>query len=241
VDWHLYTANRVTTNQHRDASPITAPLTGDLLAALPAGAAEEILEPGACILRGFAHALQAQLLCEIEAVASQAAFRNWLTPGGRRMSVAMTNCGTVGWVSDRSGYRYSEQDPVTRRRWPAMPELFLTLARSAAQRAGYLDFTPDACLVNRYETDTRLSLHVDQDERDATAPIVSVSLGAAATFLWGGLQRQDRTRRQWLASGDVVVWGGAARFVHHGIAPLAAADHPLTSSRRFNLTFRKAL
>ena len=229
------------TIMRRDASPTTAPHTGDLLAALPGSAAEEVLERGACILRSFAHTLQEQLLHEIEAVASQAAFRNWLTPGGRRMSVAMTNCGTVGWVSDRSGYRYSEQDPTTCRHWPAMPELFLTLARSAALHAGYPNFTPDACLVNRYETDTRLSLHVDQDERDATAPIVSVSLGAAATFLWGGLQRKDRTRRYWLAGGDVAVWGGAARFVHHGIAPLAAADHPLTGSRRFNLTFRKAL
>src|SRR5687768_16980092 len=122
------------TKQHRDESPLTVPLTGNLLAALPVGAAEEMLEPGACILRGFAHALQSQLLHEIEVVASQAMFRNWLTPGGRRMSVAMTNCGTVGWVSDRSGYRYSEQDPTTCRRWPAMPEVFLTLARSAARR-----------------------------------------------------------------------------------------------------------
>jgi alkylated DNA repair protein (DNA oxidative demethylase) len=228
------------TNGLRDQPPAAAPLTGNLLAALPIVAAEQILEPGACILRAFAHAQQSQLLREIDAIASQAAFRHWLTPGGRHMSVAMTNCGTVGWVSDRSGYRYTEHDPTTRHRWPAMPELFLTLARSAALRAGYPDFTPDACLVNRYETDTRLSLHVDQDERDAAAPIVSVSLGAAATFLWGGLQRKGRARRWLLESGDVVVWGGPARFVYHGIAPLAVADHALTGSRRFNLTFRKA-
>lgn len=202
---------------------------------------ELALQPGACILRGFAHALQAPLLDEIPALASRAAFRHWLTPGGRRMSVAMTNCGKVGWVSDRRGYRYCEHDPSTQQRWPGMPELFLTLACSAALRAGYPDFDPDACLVNRYETDTKLSLHIDQDERDATAPIVSVSLGASATFLWGGLQRTDRTRRWLLESGDVVVWGGPARFVYHGVAPLAAAHHPLTGSRRFNLTFRKAL
>lgn len=156
------------------------------------------------------------------------------------MSVAMTNCGSVGWVSDRRGYRYCESDPVTQRCWPAIPELFLTLARTAAQRAGYHAFAPDACLVNRYETGTRLSLHADQDERDAAAPIVSISLGAPATFLWGGLERSVRTRRWLLASGDVMVWGGPARFIYHGVAPLAAADHPLTGSRRFNITFRKA-
>jgi DNA oxidative demethylase len=225
----------------RNQAPGSEPHTGDLLACLPSVAKTETLQPGACILRGFAHSLQLQLLQAIEAVASQAAFRHWLTPGGRRMSVAMTNCGNVGWVSDHSGYRYSEQDPTTQRRWPAMPELLATLARNAALHAGYPDFTPDACLVNRYETGTRLSLHVDQDERDATAPIVSVSLGAAATFLWGGLQRHDRTHRWRLESGDVVVWGGAARYVYHGIAPLLTADHPLTGNRRFNLTFRKAL
>lgn len=219
---------------------ITKPVTGDLLAGLPAVAEEVRLEPGACILRGFADAAQLPLLREIEALARAAPFRQWLTPGGRRMSVAMTNCGSVGWVSDRAGYRYSELDPTTGQRWPAMPEFLLSLAQNAALRAGYPRFTPDACLVNRYETGTRLSLHVDQDERDAAAPIVSVSLGAAATFLWGGLQRKDRTRRWPLTGGDVVVWGGAARFVYHGIAPLAAADHPLTGSHRFNLTFRKA-
>jgi DNA oxidative demethylase len=224
-----------------DAGREPRPLRGNLLADLPATLQRRALQPGACILHGFAHALQASLLAAIATVARQAEFRHWLTPGGRRMSVAMTNCGQVGWVSDRKGYRYCEHDPGTQQRWPAMPESFLTLARNAALQAGYPDFNPDACLVNRYDTATRLSLHVDQDERDAAAPIVSVSLGVPATFLWGGLRRADRTRRYLLESGDVVVWGGPARFIYHGVAPLAAAEHSLTGSRRFNLTFRKAL
>jgi DNA oxidative demethylase len=233
--------NAISADRVIEAGRDLQPVTGDLLTDLPVRLEQRALQSGACILHGFAHALQAPLLTEIAAVARQAEFRHWLTPGGRRMSVAMTNCGQVGWVSDRRGYRYCEHDPGTQQRWPAMPEVFLTLARSAASQAGYRDFNPDACLVNRYETATRLSLHVDQDERDAAAPIVSVSLGVAATFLWGGLQRTDRTRRYLLESGDVVVWGGPARFVYHGVAPLAAAEHLLTGSRRFNLTFRKAL
>jgi DNA oxidative demethylase len=215
-------------------------VSGDLFAQLPVAHEEQALAPGALILRGFAAADQEPLLQGVREIARIAPFRQWLTPGGRRMSVAMTNCGVVGWVSDQRGYRYCERDPTTQLPWPAMPAAFLELAQTAAERAGYEDFQPDACLVNRYETGTRLSLHVDQDERDAAAPIVSVSLGAAATFLWGGLARSDRTQRIPLVGGDVVVWGGPSRFIFHGIAPLSAADHPLTGSRRFNLTFRKA-
>ena len=217
------------------------PATGDLFSATPAPFATRTLGPGAYLLQSFAHAQQSSLLAAIEAITSQASLRHWVTPGGRRMSVGMTNCGEVGWVSDRSGYRYSATDPLTGRRWPALPELFMTLAHSAAAQAGYLNFVPDACIVNCYTTGTRLSLHVDQDERDAAAPIVSVSIGVAATFLWGGLARNDRTQRLRLAGGDVVVWGGPARFIYHGVAPLSEAHHPLTGSRRFNLTFRKAL
>lgn len=215
-------------------------VTADLLALLPAAPRTEDLAPGAAVLRAFARAEQAALLQAIAAITADAPLRHWLTPGGRRMSVAMTNCGAVGWVSDRSGYRYCEHDPTTRQRWPAMPAAFLELAQRAAACVGYHDFRPDACLVNRYEPGTRLSLHVDQDERDAAAPIVSVSLGAAASFLWGGLARADRTRRIVLESGDIMVWGGPSRFVYHGVASLAEADHPLTGSTRFNLTFRKA-
>lgn len=230
----------------RIAERIAAPLARvvsaslDLLAEVPPVEPVQALAAGAVLLRGFARAQQESLLRGIEQVAAHAPFRTLLTPGGRRMSVAMTNCGALGWTSDRSGYRYCERDPLTQRPWLRMPPEFRNLARCAAAQAGYLDFQPDACLVNRYATGTRLSLHVDQDERDASAPIVSVSLGVPATFLWGGVARSDRTRRLLLESGDVVVWGGPARFIYHGVAPLAAGDHPLTGSLRFNLTFRKA-
>jgi alkylated DNA repair protein (DNA oxidative demethylase) len=155
------------------------------------------------------------------------------------MSVAMTNCGERGWVSDRSGYRYDAVDPETQRPWPAMPQLFRTLAQDAAAAAGYAGFAPDACLINRYLPGTRLSLHQDRDELDLRAPIVSVSLGLPAVFLWGGLRRADRPTRVRLAHGDVVVWGGPSRLVFHGIAPLAEGDHALTGRERINLTFRK--
>jgi alkylated DNA repair protein (DNA oxidative demethylase) len=163
-----------------------------------------------------------------------------ITPGGFRMSVAMTNCGRVGWVSDRSGYRYDPVDPENGQPWPAIPASFLDLARRAAGIAGFA-FDPDCCLINRYEPGTKLSLHQDRDERDFTAPIVSVSLGLPAVFLWGGLKRSDRPRRIRLESGDVVVWGGPSRLTYHGVAPLAAGEHPVTGQVRINLTFRKAL
>jgi alkylated DNA repair protein (DNA oxidative demethylase) len=164
-----------------------------------------------------------------------------VTPGGYRMSVAMTNCGRAGWVTDRTGYRYDLVDPMTGRPWPAMPAAFRRLARAAATIAGYARFEPDACLINRYEPGTRLSLHRDENERDLTAPIVSVSLGLPAVFLFGGASRTDRPRRIPLESGDIVVWGGALRLVYHGVAPLPDGDHPLAGRRRINLTFRKAL
>jgi DNA oxidative demethylase len=215
-------------------------VTGDLLADLPGEVFTEHLAAGAAILRACARAEQQQLLQAIQQIAALAPLRNLLTPGGRRMSVAMTNCGELGWISDHRGYRYCDRDPITQQYWPAMPQSFRTLARSAAAQAGYPDFQPDACLVNRYQPGTRLSLHVDQDEQDVMAPIVSVSLGVPATFLWGGSNRSDRIQRHLLTSGDVVVWGGRSRFVYHGIAPLAEAQHPLTGDCRFNLTFRKA-
>ncbi len=155
------------------------------------------------------------------------------------MSVAMTNCGRVGWVSDRTGYRYDPVDPDTKVPWPAMPPAFLDLAARAAAEAGFANYDPDACLINRYVAGARLSLHQDRDEKDAWAPIVSVSLGLPATFLWGGKRRSDPVRRMRLESGDVVVWGGPARFVYHGVAPLKEGDHPLTGAARINLTFRK--
>ena len=157
------------------------------------------------------------------------------------MSAAMTSCGKVGWITDKEGYRYAPADPTTGRRWPAMPEQFRRLAAAAAVAGGFPGFVPDACLINRYAPGARLSLHRDEDERDFTRPIVSVSLGLGAVFLFGGPRRADRPHRIPLTSGDVVVWGGPARLAYHGVAPLAAGDDPLTGRCRVNLTFRKAL
>jgi alkylated DNA repair protein (DNA oxidative demethylase) len=157
-----------------------------------------------------------------------------------RMSVAMSNCGALGWVSDRQGYRYSPLDPDSGRQWPAMPEVFCQLAQMAAAAAGFPGFTPDACLINRYEPGSKLSLHQDKDERDREAPIVSVSLGLPAVFLFGGLKRKEPTTRVLLAHGDVVVWGGPARLRYHGVQTLKHGLFPETGNCRINLTFRKA-
>jgi alkylated DNA repair protein (DNA oxidative demethylase) len=158
-----------------------------------------------------------------------------------RMSVAMTNCGDAGWLSDRRGYRYDAIDPETSRPWPAMPDVFLHLATRAASAAGFERFAPNACLINRYEPGARLTLHQDRDERAFAAPIVSISLGVPATFLWGGSRRAVRPRRIRVDHGDVVVWGGPARLNFHGTESLREEHHALTGNRRFNLTFRRAL
>jgi DNA oxidative demethylase len=201
---------------------------------------EESLGAGAIVLRGFALADEAALLTAVEDVVAKAPLRHMVTPGGFRMSVAMTNCGTYGWVTDRTGYRYDRVDPASGVSWPAMPEAFSTLAARAAAAAGFEGFAADACLVNRYEPGARLTLHQDKNERDFGAPIVSVSLGIPAVFLFGGRKRSDRHRRVALAHGDVVVWGGPARLRYHGVAPLADNRHPLLGRQRFNLTLRKA-
>ncbi|WP_454725073.1 MULTISPECIES: DNA oxidative demethylase AlkB [Cupriavidus] len=199
----------------------------------------EPIVPGATVLRGFARAQGPALLAAAHEVAAQAPWRHLITPGGLRMSVAMTNCGRFGWVSDATGYRYEPADPLSGQPWPPMPGGFLALARAAAAEAGFADFHPDACLLNRYLPGTRLSLHQDRDELDLRAPIVSVSLGLPAVFLFGGLRRADPCQRMRLAHGDVVVWGGPARLAFHGVAPLADGDHALGGRERINLTFRK--
>jgi DNA oxidative demethylase len=203
--------------------------------------AAEPIVVGAVVLRGFARQDAAALLAAVEEISAVAPFRHMVTPGGWRMSAAMTSCGQVGWVTDKTGYRYAAADPTTGRPWPPMPERFRRLAASAAATGGFSDFAPDACLINRYAPGARLSLHRDEDERDFTAPIVSVSLGLGAVFLFGGDRRPDRPRRIALENGDVVVWGGPARLAYHGVAPLAAGVDPLTGDCRINLTFRKAL
>ena len=199
------------------------------------------LGDGAVLLRGRALAVDATLLSAIEAIAVQSPFRRMVTPGGFQMSVAMTNCGRVGWVTDRTGYRYDPCDPESGSAWPAMPDVFRGLARDAASEAGFEDFTPEACLVNRYEPGARLSLHQDKDEKNYAHPVVSVSLGLPATFQFGGLKRSDRPMKVPLQHGDVVVWGGPTRLVYHGVLALKDGEHPLLGRRRFNLTLRKAL
>jgi len=201
---------------------------------------KEQLAAGAFLLCGFALSEENAVLSAVHEVTAFSPFRHMITPGGYRMSVAMTNCGSLGWVTDRSGYRYDSRDPKTGRPWPAMPAALLRLAQTASDEAGFPNFFPDACLVNRYEAGAKLSLHQDKDEQDFAAPIVSVSLGIPATFLFGGVQRADKTQRVRLVHGDVVVWGGPARLRYHGVLPLKPAHHPAFGASRVNLTFRKA-
>ncbi len=218
------------------------PVMGDLLSGLkPQGPAIETLADGATLLRGFAVAEAVALVTALGPITEAAPFRHMVTPGGHTVSVAMTNCGDAGWVTDRSGYRYVTHDPETGRSWPAMPPAFLDLAPRAAAAAGFAGFAPVSCLINRYAPKAKMSLHQDKDEGDFSAPIVSVSLGLPAVFLFGGLKRSDRPRRIRLESGDVVVWGGPARMNYHGVAPLADGADPLTGIYRINLTFRRAI
>jgi DNA oxidative demethylase len=199
---------------------------------------EEIAD-GAVLLRGFVKPIESELIDTVRAIVAQSPFRRMTTPGGHLMSVAMTNCGERGWITDHTGYRYDPIDPRTSAPWPAMPPVLRDLALRAAEQGGFAGFAPDACLVNRYEPGTRLSLHQDKDELDYSAPIVSVSLGLPATFLFGGMARSDKPRRFRLIHGDVVVWGGPSRLAYHGVAPLADGEHALLGRKRINLTFRK--
>jgi DNA oxidative demethylase len=215
-------------------------LTADLFASAPdVHPSQEVMTEGAVLLRGFAGPIDSEMIAVLRHIAAQAPFRHMVTPGGHRMSVAMTNCGSAGWITDRVGYRYGANDPETGRPWPAMPPLLRDLAGQAADRAGFAGFAPDVCLINRYVPGARMSLHQDRDELDFGAPIVSVSLGLPAIFLFGGLKRSDKARRYRLEHGDVAVWGGPARLVFHGVAPLADGEHPLMGRQRINLTFRK--
>jgi len=201
---------------------------------------QESLAPGAVVLRRFALAQAEGLMNAIAQVVSQSPLRHMVTPGGYTMSVAMTNCGHLGWTTDRRGYLYDPVDPLTQQPWPAMPAAFSTLCQQASAAAGYPDFRPDACLINRYAPGAKLSLHQDKDEPDLRAPIVSVSLGLPAVFQFGGLKRSDPLTRLLLEHGDIVVWGGESRLFYHGIAPLKKGYHPLTGECRYNLTFRQA-
>jgi DNA oxidative demethylase len=216
-------------------------LTADLFDGIgDVAPSQETMAEGAVLLRGFSRSRAPELIAALRAITEQAPFRHMHTPGGHEMSVAMTNCGARGWVTDRSGYRYDAIDPQSGRNWPAMPPVFLDLARQAADAAGFPSFAPDACLINRYAPGARMSLHQDRDELDFDNPIVSVSLGLPAIFLFGGLKRSDKPNRFRLEHGDVVVWGGPSRLFFHGVAPLADGEHALLGRARINLTFRRA-
>jgi alkylated DNA repair protein (DNA oxidative demethylase) len=201
--------------------------------------ARDVLADGAVLLRNGLGDDADAVIADLRAIVKAAPFRHLVTPGGHTMSVAMTNCGRVGWVSDRSGYRYHAIDPDSGVAWPAMPASLRSLAARAAAQGGFDGFAPDACLINRYKPGARLTLHQDKDELDLGAPIVSVSLGLPAVFQFGGLSRSDPVRRHRLTHGDVVVWGGPSRLAYHGVAPLADGVHPVMGAQRINLTFRK--
>jgi alkylated DNA repair protein (DNA oxidative demethylase) len=214
----------------------------DLFAALTDHrASRETMADGAVLLRGLVSDSEATIIADLRAIIAQAPFRRMITPGGHQMSVAMTNCGSKGWVTDLSGYRYDAIDPASGKPWPALPASLLDLAKHAAEHGGFADFSPDACLVNRYVPGAKMSLHQDRDELDLGAPIVSVSLGLPAIFMFGGLSRRDKTTRYRLEHGDIAVWGGAARLAFHGVAPLADGEHPVMGCQRINLTFRKVV
>ena len=215
-------------------------MTFDLFDDAPPDSSATCIAPGAVLLHGFVRDQAASLLHTFEQITSQAPLRHLVTPGGHVMSVAMSNCGPLGWVSDRTGYRYDACDPTTGRPWPPLPDAWLDLARRAAAAAGYDNFKPSACLINAYKPGTKLSLHQDKDENDLRQPIVSVSLGLPAVFQFGSLRREDRPARWRLVHGDVVVWGGPSRLAFHGVLPLADGVHALTGQRRINLTFRCA-
>ena len=200
---------------------------------------QEAMAERAVLLRGFAKSFEGDLIADLRDIVAQAPFRHMVTPGGHQMSVAMTNCGCVGWVTDRTGYRYDAVDPESGKPWPAMPPSFRRLAGQAAAQAGFDGFSPEACLINRYQPGARMSLHQDKDETDFAAPIVSVSLGLPAIFLFGGLKRSDRPRRFRVEHADIAVWGGPTRLAFHGVAPLANGEHAVMGQQRINLTFRK--
>ncbi|MCC8939022.1 DNA oxidative demethylase AlkB [Bradyrhizobium sp. Arg68] len=215
-------------------------MTADLFETVgDARPSRETIAEGAVLLRGFARPFEAELIPALRAIVKQAPFRHLITPGGHRMSVAMTNCGSLGWVSDPSGYRYDPIDPDSGKPWPPLPDVLCKLAASAAAEGGFNGFAPEACLINRYVPGAKLSLHQDKDELDYAAPIVSVSLGLPAIFLFGGLKRSDTPRRYRLEHGDVAVWGGPSRLFYHGVAPLADGEHGVLGRQRINLTFRK--
>ncbi|WP_434589080.1 DNA oxidative demethylase AlkB [Pseudomonas sp. R4-83] len=201
--------------------------------------AEQIGEQ-AWVLRGFALPQVDRLLPELDTVLAAAPLRHMVTPGGFSMSVGTSSCGRLGWITDRRGYRYSSVDPFSGLAWPALPAGFTDLAHTAAEQAGFADFAADSCLINQYVPGAKMSLHQDKDEKAYAAPIVSLSLGLPAMFLFGGFQRSDKCQRIPLLHGDMVIWGGVDRLRFHGVLPIKPGYHPRLGERRINLTFRVA-
>ena len=218
----------------------STPITHSLFDEEPDASRTEVLFPGAVLLHRYALKLERTFLDELDTLTKISPFRQMLTPGGRKFGVHNTSCGEVGWISDARGYRYVSIDPVSEQPWPTMPREFQQLATDAAEEGGFKHFIPDSCLVNRYAPDIKMSLHQDKDEADFSQPIVSVSLGMSATFVFGGLQRSDKLRRIDLHHGDVLVWGGPARLLFHGIQSIKDQPHPIMGAQRINLTFRRA-
>jgi alkylated DNA repair protein (DNA oxidative demethylase) len=212
----------------------------DLFSSLEKELYSELIAPEAVILHGYGLTAAPELLDDLKNIIKAAPFRHLTTPGGYIMSVAMSNCGSYGWISDIRGYRYDAIDPLTQKQWPPIPMSFLRIALAAAEKAGFPNFRPDACLINKYCPSAKLSLHQDKDETNFNAPVVSISLGVPAVFLFGGLQRKNKTQRFLLEHGDVVVWGGVSRLSYHGIMPLKDGYHPLVGNYRLNLTFRQS-
>ncbi|MGP0014124.1 DNA oxidative demethylase AlkB [Pseudomonas sp.] len=200
----------------------------------------EAIGAQSCVLRGFALPWVERLLPALAEVLVQAPFRQMVTPGGFTMSASLSSCGELGWTTDRNGYRYTRVDPQSGRPWPDMPEVFRQLAVEAAEAAGFAHFSPDACLINRYRPGAKMSLHQDRNERDFSAPVVSVSLGLPAIFLFGGHERSDKTQRIPLFHGDIVVWGGVDRLRFHGVLPIKDGHHPQLGAERLNFTLRSA-
>lgn len=195
---------------------------------------------GAYWLRG--HALPAADLLWAELRKHFATYppQQMFTPMGYKMSVRSTSMGDAAWVGTKKGYGYASIDTAINQALPPLPSTFLSLANHAATEAGYNDFTPDSCLINCYDIGSKMGLHQDKDERDFNQPIVSVSLGIPATFLFGGAKRSDKPTQIPLTHGDVVVWGGASRLFYHGVQTIKPNKHPLLGELRCNLTFRKA-
>jgi DNA oxidative demethylase len=198
----------------------------------------EALQEGVVLIR---RAFDSEkLFAAIKTVIDAAPLRHMETPSGKKMSVAMTNCGDLGWTSSRAGYAYSKTDPLTTAPWPTMPQLLFDTAANLARLAGYSGFVPDACLINRYLPGAQMGLHQDRDERDFSQPIVSLSLGVPAKFIIGGLTRGDSTRSVELDDGDAIVFGGAARLIFHGVRAVKVGQHAAINNCRINLTFRVA-